>query len=835
VAVARYTGSKDVTASTSASDITASAAQWATGLLPYAAFDGNQNTMWESGAAYNGATGQWLQADLDGAVTFGPGADSRIQVAFVDSIALGPPVTRVTVSTAAGSVSDPVRVTGDLQDLRVPAGASDWLRITVTGLDANSEAGPLGTQVGIASVHVPGVSPSRTIVAPSVPAGTASTVVLAKAQPYQSSCMLTSVRWVCAATLSDPTEEQYGFDQTAVEQTSQRANLSGTAILTDPSLIARYAVDRPGQPTVTATSTATDAPQDQPWNAFDGNPKTTWVSDVGDPSPQLTISWGHQQTVSRLTIERPSGASGLTQVIITGDHGRRRSVMIGRSGAAAFPAMKTSSLHLTFVTDQSPVQVSDVKIPGVHPITAGPTIKLHCGLGPVITVGGRAVSTKLTGSYADLVNGTPLHFTACKSVTLARGATRVVEPAADVFDVQDVVLKPAAGGSAVAQPSARAAAPKAAAVLSWTPSKRSVRVSAATRSYLEVNENFNLGWQAVLGGRTLQPVDLDGWKQAWVLPAGSAGTVTLTYTPAATYRDAIIAGLAALVLCATIAIAVPRRRRRTPPRREPPGPPPAIPGPAARADDPWNRSLPTAFMRIASLAGDYLPPGGFPAGIPLADENRAMTATAHPTIRQRRARPDHPLWRRLLALLVSGASLAGDYLPPGGYPGAGPLPAGNGAMTATAHPTIRQRRARPDHPLWRRLLAQLVTLAGLAGTGLLLGGYPGAVLLPAATGIMLYGRAPRRLAWPLLAGGLFAAAAVISAVGEHLVFAGYGGLPVSVSSDTAPQVICLIVVAGLAASCLDAPRAQFPGVPGPAAAEPEDPDACPASPTEPGA
>ena len=110
----------------------------------------------------------------------------------------------------------------------------------------------------------------------------------------------------------------------------------------------------------------------------------------------------------------------------------------------------------------------------------------------------------------------------------------------------------------------RAAAPAAATVMSWTSSRRTLRVTAATRSYLEVNENFNAGWQAVLAGRALQPVQLDGWKQAWVLPAGSAGLVTLTYQPESLYRDAVVGGLAALALVwpSRSACAAPRHRAR---------------------------------------------------------------------------------------------------------------------------------------------------------------------------------------------------------------------------------------------------------------------------------
>ena len=196
-AVAQYSGISDVTASSSASDLQASPSQWASGLFPYSAFDGNPDTMWESGASY-GPLGQWIQVTFDSAIQFGQGHDATIGVAFADSPDVGPPVTRVTVSTAAGQVSDLVRVTGSLQSLRVPAGPSDWLRITVTGLAPLSAATLNGTQAGITTIDVPGLSVSRTIVAPPVPTGEQATVVLAKAQPYQSSCELAPAGWACS-------------------------------------------------------------------------------------------------------------------------------------------------------------------------------------------------------------------------------------------------------------------------------------------------------------------------------------------------------------------------------------------------------------------------------------------------------------------------------------------------------------------------------------------------------------------------------------------------------------------------------------------------------------
>jgi arabinofuranan 3-O-arabinosyltransferase len=97
--------------------------------------------------------------------------------------------------------------------------------------------------------------------------------------------------------------------------------------------------------------------------------------------------------------------------------------------------------------------------------------------------------------------------------------------------------------------------------MSWTPVARVLRVTAGAASYLVVNENFNSGWIATIGKRTLQPVRLDGWKQGWSLPAGTSGVVTLTYSPATSYTMRVVAGLCALGLVIAVA-AVPRRRWR---------------------------------------------------------------------------------------------------------------------------------------------------------------------------------------------------------------------------------------------------------------------------------
>ncbi|MDX6214654.1 MAG: arabinofuranan 3-O-arabinosyltransferase, partial [Frankiales bacterium] len=86
-------------------------------------------------------------------------------------------------------------------------------------------------------------------------------------------------------------------------------------------------------------------------------------------------------------------------------------------------------------------------------------------------------------------------------------------------------------------------------LLQWGATSRRVAVPArAGTSLLEVHENANAGWVARLGGHRLQSVQVDGWQQGWVVPAGAAGTVSLQFAPDRTFRAGLLAGGAAMVL-----------------------------------------------------------------------------------------------------------------------------------------------------------------------------------------------------------------------------------------------------------------------------------------------
>jgi arabinofuranan 3-O-arabinosyltransferase len=727
LSVAQYHGIANETASSSAADIGTIPSQWASGLLPYAAIDGDMRTMWESGS-WGGPTGQWIR------FRFASPVDPRsIRVAFADQPSIGPAVTRVRVRTAAGQVTDRVRATGQPQRLRVPPGAAGWLQITVTGLA--SPPARFGTQVAIREVTIPGIRASRVIVAPAGPARTRgalapatpapAAVVLAKAQPWPSGCMRTWLRWVCSPSLIVPTEEQYGFDQAFRVSVGGPAALRGSAVLASASRAGHYLGTNRGGVEVQASSSYTPNPQDQARAAFDGDPATVWTASSTDPQPILTIGWRQPRTVRRIVIQRPPDAEGLLQVLIAGSGGQVRGGDVGPSGVVRFAPMRTTRLTIRFTPLQVPLQISDVMIRGVPQLAAASApLRLRCGLGPAIEVNGTAVPTRAWGSDADLLAQRPLHFAACSPVTLRPGTNQVTEATRDAYSVQDVVV------GRVPAPAAASAAPAVRArVLAWTSSRRALRVTAGPASYLVVNENFNPGWRAVIGGRPLRAVRLDGWKQGWLLPAGRAGLVTLTYLPNAVYRAAILGGLSSLALVLVLAIRPwgwGRRRR---------------PGPGS---GPWPGP---AFASGPAVARG---PG------------------------QPQARPRPGIARTLAGLgLAGGLACAGLWL--GGYPGAVILPVATAGFLA-ARPRSRGSSLRP----------------------------PGLRLHPPRPwfrppGPWLSGS---RITSPWLAAGLLLAATVAGVAGEHLVLSGNDGPVALWLVDGVPQVICLIIIARLAAALI---------------------------------
>lgn len=76
--------------------------------------------------------------------------------------------------------------------------------------------------------------------------------------------------------------------------------------------------------------------------------------------------------------------------------------------------------------------------------------------------------------------------------------------------------------------------------------------------------SVNPGEIATLDGRELEPVTVNGWQQGWLVPAGAAGTFTIDFPAAATWRTGILAGGALAAVFAVVAVAAGIAWRRRP-------------------------------------------------------------------------------------------------------------------------------------------------------------------------------------------------------------------------------------------------------------------------------
>lgn len=581
--VVRYTGITSVTASSSAADSTAIPGDGSRSQGPYAALDRDPDTAWLS-SGWHGAAGEWLMVRLDR-----PQYLTQITAAFPVSDLLGPPVSEVSVETAAGTVRQRVRPVHTAQPLATAPGSTGWVRVRITRT-ASSPAGRIGTRAGISELSIPGVTAVRNLAPPSVAA--AATLAFTGRTDATAPCMPGSHTWVCSPALRQRGEDGTAFDRLF---TSPGAGLSmgltGSAVLTDLGLIRRYTA-APG-PAVTASSVLVEHPADDARSAFDGDPATTWIPDTHDRTPRLTITFGKTVELSRITFKFPydTGAPPGVQVSVVGADGSSRSGLTGRKGRFDFAPMRTDRLVITF-SGYRGIQISDLVIPGVQPParpSAAP-LTLGCGTGPSFTLGAQTIRTRLVGATpADLLAGRPVRYASCDPTQTGAGEQHLSAAPSSPFLIDEAVLSrtvPAASLVAAMSPMK---------VRTWGVGSRSVDVSGG--GYLTTDENFNAGWTASLGGVRLRAVKVDGWRQAWVLPAGARGTVRMAYGPDRAYRWLLLAGLG-LVLLVLIAAAVPGRS----------GPPPAG---ALRTGRRWR-------WPIAILIGFWM--GGFIglAVVPLA-------------------------------------------------------------------------------------------------------------------------------------------------------------------------------------------------------------------------
>ena len=199
----------------------------------------------------------------------------------------------------------------------------------------------------------------------------------------------------------------------------------------------------------------------------------------------------------------------------------------------------------------------------------------------------------------------PMRRVRAAALTLPAGRHWLTSPGTGVpVAVTDLSLTPATAPAGAATSDASAAA-RTLRIGSWGPEYRTAAIGPGAQSYLEVHQAANPGWTATLNGRRLTPVTLDGWQQAFVVPAGAGGHIAMTFTPTSGYHW-VLAG-SALAVCLLIAMAAWPGRRRPPFR--PPVQAVAPVGPATSADGAgsrWYWVAAAAAAVVLALVGGVL-------------------------------------------------------------------------------------------------------------------------------------------------------------------------------------------------------------------------------------
>lgn len=591
-AAASYRGIADVTASTAQSTAVASAGTRDPGSVPFAALDGDDATAWQS-SGYRGAEGQWLEVELEE-----PRDISGLSVAFAQ-IPGDPPPAEVDIVTDDDETRVSLEETEQLQELEVPPGETSTVRLRVASLAWEPEY-RFGSQVAISELSIPGVDPSRTLpVGPAsgsaetegtgdatgeatFPEGTeaeaganADTAVLTGSTGHVPGCMEGPHTWVCDPALQVRGEDTHHLErEVSGLSADEDYRITGQIVATDTRSLENTANRGNEFPQVESSSTIVDHPATIGHSALDGDSATVWYPDPQDPDPSLELDLGQQQELDSLRIDFPRADAITAPVGVTIDSPTTtRSGWVDGNGNLDFEPLTTDELTLTFDSpDDQPLEISGIELADVDPLPPVAERDLDelgtaCGLGPVLRIDGQRVETRIVdGDAPEQLNGEPLTYASCSSVPVDGEVTEVGVDGGDTFRVESAILEPdnATGASPVGATEADTAAdPVEVAevdIAGWGPSERELDVEVDEDSYLVVNENFNDGWEATVADSDtpLEPVRLDGWRQAWEVPEGTSETVTLSYTPDNAYHTALGAGAVLALLAALGAWLRPR-------------------------------------------------------------------------------------------------------------------------------------------------------------------------------------------------------------------------------------------------------------------------------------
>ncbi|WP_372348971.1 alpha-(1-_3)-arabinofuranosyltransferase family protein [Streptomyces sp. KL116D] len=557
---ARIEGARSVTASSSGN--------WLLHLPqfdPVHAFDGDPDTAWAEGAP-DSPKGEWVRVDFTGPTTIP--AELRVTPLPQDAVRAAP--TRIRIETDKGSTTAGLQPNGKPQKVRAPAGTAKWLKVTI--LDTQ-QTRPGLTGAGFSGIDVPGVRVARSLRLPA-DSTEAGQFVFHRASG-DGALTLTDTEASLNRTFETTGSSPYTFRATARPTPTQALD----------KLLYDVAPDQRRRITATADSTARLGTGTTARNLTDGDLTTAWIA--GD-EPTIHLRWPGKKEVSEIVLPAAGGLSTRPEKIDISSPDGAAQAGVDENGVAHFDPITTDRLDVT-ITESAPLKVhnpvadEDLQLPvglteaylpaldeyRVEQPDPERKFTLPCGKGPTVTIDGTRHRTSARGTVRDLTERRPVDITLCDRLTLPAGTHTLTSAADGALALTDITLtRSTATATKAVTPTTRDLA-----IHDWLGDRREVHVGAGEATYLTTYENANDGWRATLNGRELTALRLDGWQQAWLVPAGASGTVKLSYEPARTYEIGLFAGGAAVLLLIGLAL-----WRREPPEGQQPPPAPPSPG-----------------------------------------------------------------------------------------------------------------------------------------------------------------------------------------------------------------------------------------------------------------
>ncbi|MBF6183249.1 alpha-(1-_3)-arabinofuranosyltransferase [Nocardia otitidiscaviarum] len=667
-----------ITVSSSAGDATQLGGA-APGSSTAAVVDGDPATGWLSNGTQT-AIGQWLRLDLDEPI------DAGALRVTTSRAAIGSPVKWLEVATARGTVSARIAEPGTPVNISLPPGRTQWVKITAR----QTENGSGGGQFGISELTLDDygrrddpvrVDIQHRIVLPPTPAGAwIDGWRLGQEFPGRSACFDAPDRIRCSKALALAAEEPGVFER-MLSVPEPLAVSPELIVRTRPGPALERLLSDPARPVARGRADVAD-PRGAAVAATDGDPRTSWVApettvrNILGPKPTLVIELPEPTLVTGIAItpspgELPAHPTSVSVNLGDGPQIREVDPDSGVTSRVDLHPHVTDRIELSIhiwdtVLDRTALGFAQEQPPGLaevavlgpdYPAAADPgtPITVDCANGPTIAVAGRTLHTSVTGTIDELRSGAPLPARLCTPeevaaaapdlpvdddwdrtggdlIGLPAGQVDVTVAPTELFTVDELRLNraalggsyaPATGESATAAPTPPPAA--------FAPPV-GVRAAPGTR-LLVLPLSTNVGWEAhTADGTALEPVVIDGWQQAWLVPADVEGPIAVSFPADRWYRLAIFGGLVLLVPLAVLALFGSRLRRLRAHRAADNAPPMTAPRP-------WQ-SRTVGALGIAAVAGLISGPVGIALGA------AALIAD--------RLRPHH--WDRILVALAAGGT-----------------------------------------------------------------------------------------------------------------------------------------------------------------------------------